>query len=145
MTNRILRGKGPDGSMLIRASRPGYDVWSEPYGSSGISFDSRLTDIGTVVASGLITCGGSTVYFPAMNYVPVAKIALWTGAEIFPGDWVFRTSFAEYPNHFWIPAVAIITYNSIRVVAFENGMTSILPQYNPNGRQYMYSVFAYGG
>lgn len=144
MTRRSFRGVKAGVGFLYRTSRQGYDVETEPLGSSGISFDSRLTDIGTVVASGVIVCGAGKVYFPAMNYVPVAKISYWNGSDALPGDWIFRTQFTSFPNHFWIPAVAIVTNQSIEVAAFQNGMVSILPQFNPNGQTFLYSVFASG-
>ncbi len=63
MTSRILHGDIGDGTFVFRVSKPGFDVEAEPFGSRGISFDSRLSDIGTVVASGWFS-GGAAVSVP---------------------------------------------------------------------------------
>ncbi len=138
MTNRSLKGTFGDGTFGMRFSRPGYDVWTEPFGSPKISFDTRLSDIGTVVASGLILCGGGPVLFPTMNYVPIVKIFRWNGSAL--EDQVYFAAVA----HRWLPAVAIVTPSSIEVVAYTIPWVATTNYFNPNGSYYLYYVFASG-
>lgn len=142
MTNRHVDGDMGGGTFVTRTSRPGYDVLTEPLGSSGISFDSRLTDIGTVVAAGLIQCGGSPVYFPEMNYVPIV--------QIFPWDGTYLDGYNQYINwsvtspHIWIPAIALVSTSYLQVIAYTNPWFDVTLSYNPTGTYFLYFVLAAG-
>lgn len=143
MTNRMVCGQLAGGDFGIRVSRPGYDVMAEAFGSTGISFDSRLTDIGTVIAAGIIVCGGSPVTFPTMGYVPIVKINKWDG-------YLYEDEEYEAPSggvaavHRWYPAVGVITTSSLSVVPFPGTTFSAPGFYNPTGQYYLYSIFAAG-
>lgn len=142
MTSRILDGDIGGGNFVFRVSKPGFNVETEPFGSAGISFDSRLSDIGTVVASGLVQCGGSAVSFPTMPYVPIVRIFPWDGLRM--NAYNVKAFFNGQLYHTWRPAIAIVTDSSIRVVAYTNPFFNTLGFYNPNGQYYVYSVYAAG-
>lgn len=144
MTNRYVGGNLGGGVFGARASLPGYDVLTEPFGSSGISFDTRLTDIGTVIAAGLIQCGGGAISFPTVPYVPIAHIARWDGADLFDYDLYQKTASGLAYGHSWIPALAIVTTSSIQVTAFSTPWFDPTATFNPNGYWYLYYVFASG-
>jgi hypothetical protein len=143
VTNRMVCGQLGSGDFGIRVSRPGYDVLTEPLGSTGISFDSRLTDIGTVIAAGLIACGGSPVYFPTMNYVPIVKINFWDG-NLYEDHEFANAAGGTASSHRWYPAIGVVTTNSLSVIAYPGPTFNPVAFYNPNGQYYLYSIFAVG-
>lgn len=137
MTSRYAQGDIGGGSFGIRASLPGYNVLTEPFGSAGISFDSRLTDIGTVIATGLITCGGSAVIFPTMPYVPPVIISRFDGSDCHINDVKINGD-----SQTWIPAIGIVTTSSLTVTAFSTPWYNVFATYSPNGQSYLYAVFS---
>jgi hypothetical protein len=139
----MVSGQLAGGDFGIRVSRPGYDVMAEPFGSSGISFDSRLTDIGTVIAAGLIICGGSPVTFPTMNYVPIVKINKWDG-NLWEDEEYIAPSGGVAANHRWYPAVGVVTTSSLSVIPMTGSTFATTSFYNPTGQYYLYSIFAAG-
>lgn len=146
MTNRMISGKLAGGDYGMRVSIPGYDVFNEGFGSRNISFDTRVTEIGTVVASGLITCGGASISFPAMPYVPICKINRFDGADLFSANEYFRNATGGGASgHTWLPAVAVVTNSSIQVVPFIAGTFDPRSFYDPTGQSFLYSVLANGG
>ena len=84
MIDRVFTGTLSDGSFGMRVSRAGYSAQSEALGSANISFDTRLQDIGTVIAAGLIQCGAGPVYFPggSLDYVPLVQLQQWNGSSL---------------------------------------------------------------
>jgi hypothetical protein len=134
----MVSGALGGGAYGMRVSRPGYDVLAEPFGSAGIAFDTRISVIGTVVAAGLIQCGAGPLSFPAMNYVPIAKILRWDGTYLYDHH-VVMAAF-----HRWLPAIALMTNSSIEVVAFTNPWVVTTNYFNPNGTYFLYYVFAVG-
>jgi hypothetical protein len=146
MTNRHVAGKLAGGDFGIRTSLPGFDVLAEPFGSAGISFDSRLTDIGTVVAAGLAVCGGSPVFFSAMGYVPIVKILKWDGTWLQNNDNRYKApAGGQASNHYWYPVIGVVTANSLSIIPYSGpGTFNPLTFFNPNGQYYMYYVFASG-
>jgi hypothetical protein len=137
----MVSGALGGGAFGMRVSKPGYDVMTEPFGSATISFDTRFSDIGTVIAGGLIQCGAGPVPFPggALPYVPIAHILRWDGSNIYSDHVVIRAV-----SHQWLPAVAIVTASSIEVRAFTNPWVNTLAYFNPNGTYFVYYVFASG-
>jgi hypothetical protein len=126
------------GAQVLRISRPGFSARGEPFGSAGIALDTRIADIGTVVAAGLIICGGGPVSFPAMSFVPIVKILAYTGGNL--SDHVVIKAVA----HSWLPAIALVTQSSIEVIAYTCPWVNTTAYYNPNGQYYSYYVFAAG-
>lgn len=125
----------------LRVSRPGHDVTAEPLGSTGIALDTRIADIGTVIASGLIQCGGGAVAFPGtLPYVPIAQILHWSGTNLDDYVYVYGSSV----GHMWLPAYAVVTQSTIEVKAHSFPWYSNLSVYNPTGQWYLYYVFASG-
>lgn len=142
----MVSGKLIGGDYGIRTSVPGYDAFSEPFGSRGISFDTRVEQAGTVVAAGLITCGGSAIPFPAMPYVPICKINRWDGADLYSSNETFLNAAGGVASsHRWIPVIAIVTNSYIQVVPYTNSNYDPRSFYNPTGQAFLYSVFANGG
>lgn len=139
----MVCGQLAGGDYGIRVSRPGYDVMAEPFGSAGISFDSRLTDIGTVIAAGIIVCGGSPVTFPTMSYIPLVKINFWDG-NLYEDQEYEAPSGGVAAIHRWYPAVGRITTSSLEVIAMPGPTFTTTSFYNPNGQYYLYSIFAAG-
>jgi len=137
VTDRLFRGN-LGGAQVLRVSRPGFSAQGEPFGSPGIALDTRIADIGTVVASGLIVCGGGPISFPAMNYVPIVKILAYSGGNLL--DHFIVSAVA----HNWLPAIALVTQSTIEVVAFTCPWVNTTGYYNPNGQYYLYYVFAAG-
>jgi hypothetical protein len=135
----MVNGNMGSGQIAFRTSLPGYDVLAEPLGSANISFDSRLGDIGTVVASGLVICGGATISFPTMGYVPIFRIALWDGN--IQNQRIVNVSGS---GHLWLPSIGIITSSSLQVVAYTNPFFNTLAYNNPTGSYYLYYIFASG-
>jgi len=143
---RMVSGKLIGGDYGIRTSVPGYDAFSEPFGSRGISFDTRVEQSGTVVASGLITCGGAAIPFPAMPYVPICKINRWDGADLYSSNETFLNAAGGVAStHRWIPVIAIVTTSYIQVMPYTNSNYDPRAFYNPTGQLFLYSVFANGG
>lgn len=140
MTRRLLLGN--TGSGGLRISKPGYDVINEPYGSRNIAFDSRLSYLGSVLAAGLIQCGGAAIPFPTLNYVPIVQIKLWDGTDLRRSDFTGKTDGTLV--HTFIPAVAIVTTSSIQVVQFTFPFYNTAAFYNANGQWFFYSVYAIG-
>lgn len=141
MTNRFVVGALGGGAFGVRSSKPGFDVLTEALNSVNISFDSRLSDIGTVVASGLAVCGGSTVFFPTMSYVPVVQIFRWDGTNLHINDVHFQ---ATSLDHWWLPTIALVTTNSLSLIPYTNPYYTTTSYFNPTGLSYLYSVFASG-
>ena len=135
----MVAGALGGGAYGMRVAKPGFDVFAEPFGSTNIAFDTRIADIGTVVASGLIQCGAGPVPFPAMNYVPIVKLLRWDGSNL--SDFLYLHGFVA---HRWLPAIALVTTNSIQVVAFTSPFVNTLATFNPNGTFFLYYVFASG-
>lgn len=137
----MICGRLAGGDYGIRVARPGYDAFAEPFGSRNISFDSRVSDIGTVVAAGLATCGGAPISFPAMPYIPICKIQMYDGNLW--SDWLFQNAAGGVASvHSWIPAIAIVDNASLRVVAYTNSNYSPPDYFSPYGMLFHYSVFA---
>lgn len=112
MVNRVLLGALPDGSLGLRVSRPGYDVSTEPLGSSGISFDSRLNDFGIIHQQGIM--GYGTINFPTLPYIPLASIQrIGSGGEIFTQD-IIETNI-NAAKHWSTPFVGILTQSSLTI------------------------------
>lgn len=139
MTNRIVRGNIGGGNYGIRISRPGFDVLTEAFGSTGISLDSRITDMGTVVACGLILCDSGPISFPTMPYVPICHIERWDGTNLY-SDHVQTWSSA----HQWLPAVGIVTTSSIEVKQFTVPWQNTFATINLSSTYFVYFVFASG-
>ncbi len=104
-----------------------------------ISFDTRISVIGTVVAAGLIQCGAEAVVVPGNEPVPIAKILRWDGSNL--SDHVVIRAVA----HQWLPAIAILTNSSIEIGGLYKSLVNTLSTYfNPNGTYFLYYVFAVG-
>lgn len=119
----------------LRVSRPGYNVLTEPLGSKGISFDSRLVDFGIVHAQGAAFLN-TPVSFPALPYVPLATIHRIGGSLIYTED-VVRTNIGN-AVHFATPYVALVSTSSLVVIP------QSVPFYGiafPGG-MFMYTVYA---
>lgn len=147
MTDRVFTGTLSDGSFGMRVSRPGYSAQNEALGSANISFDTRLQDIGTVIAAGLIQCGAGPVYFPggALDYVPLVQLQQWNGSSLalpYSVQAIWGNLGSSYSLHQWYPAIAKVTTSSIEVIAFTLPYYNTLSFYNPNGLYFVYSVFA---
>ncbi len=144
---RVAYGDVPGLGQCLRASKPGYDVVSEPLGSANISFDSRLPYLGAAVASGLIQCGGAAVNFEPLGYVPLVQIKRWDGSYLQSSDGTFRMpdpSGLIADGRVWIPAIGIVTSSSLSVVAYSNPFFTTTSYYNPNGVYYHYIIFGIG-
>jgi hypothetical protein len=150
MTRRLYLGNIGGGG--LRISKPGYDVVTEAYGSRKIAFDSRLSYLGNVLAAGLIQCGGSQITFGPLNYVPIVQIKLWDGTDLRRTDFVKKNpdSGTTYTHlnggylHAFIPAVAIVTTSTLKVVQYTIPFYDTTSFYNANGLYYFYTVYAIG-
>ena len=146
MIDRVFTGTLSDGSFGMRVSRAGYSAQSEALGSANISFDTRLQDIGTVIAAGLIQCGAGPVYFPggSLDYVPLVQLQQWNGSSLmvpFSASKIWESG-QQYSRHQWYPAIAKVTTSSVEVIAFTLPYYSTTSFYNPSGLYFVYSVFA---
>lgn len=142
MTNRIVGGNFGGVSPGFRVSKPGYDAITEPVGSDNIALDTNMDFIGSVVASGLVQCGGSAVSFPTMPYIPIFFIYPWDGTSLTLYN--IRNFTNGVRIHSWVPAVGIIDQSSLTVRAFEVPYYNTKSFYNPDGSWFAYSIFAIG-
>jgi hypothetical protein len=143
VTRRIVGGNFGGASPGFRVSKPGYDAVTEPVGSDNIALDTNMDFIGSVVASGLVQCGGSSVTFPTMSYVPIFFIYPWDGTSLTLYN--IRTFTNGARVHAWIPALGIITESSLTVRGFDIAYYNTRGFYNPDGTWFAYSVFATEG
>lgn len=142
---RVAYGNVPGLGQCLRVSKPPYDVVSEPLGSANISFDSRLPYLGAAIASGLVTCGGGSVNFGPLDYVPLVQIKRWDGGYLQGSDGVFRMPGGLIGDgRTWIPAIGIVTTSSLTITAYTNPFYNTRSYYNPDGVYYHYIVFAVG-
>lgn len=142
MTRRIVSGNFGGANPGFRVSNPGFDAVTEAINSQNIPLDTNVNYIGSVVAAGLVQCGGSPVSFPTMPYVPIAVIYPWDGTNLTLYN--IRNFTNGSRTHLWVPAVAIIDQSSITVRQFNLPFYNPLAFYNPNGQWFAYSVFATG-
>ena len=143
MVTRMVYGDLGGGVHGFRVSRPGYDALTEPFGSRNISLDSRLANIGAVVAAGVAQVDGATVSFPAMNYVPCAVILPLSGGVINSSgyhlvNWEWPDRPQVLQNHTYLKAIAIVTTSTIRIVRYTNPWFTTYG----SGEWYLYYVFA---
>lgn len=147
MTDRVYTGPLSDGSFGMRVSRyPGYSAYGEPLNSRNISLDTRLEEMGTVIAAGLIQCGAGPIYFPggALDYVPIVQLQQWDGSSLmlpFSATHIWESG-TQYSRHIWYPAIARVTTSSVEVIAFTIPYFNTLAYYDPTGVYFVYSVFA---
>lgn len=148
MATQMIHGDLGGGTWGFRVARPGYDAVSEPFGSRNISFDSRLANIGNVVAFGLAQCDGPAISFPAMNYVPVAAIFPLVGSAAVIGRGLLKiytyknSQQGANVNHFYAPTIGIVTASTIRVVSYTNPFYSTQSVYSSSGTWHAYCVYA---
>lgn len=142
---RVAYGNHPTLGQILRVSKPGYDVVSEPLGSANIPFDSRSSYLGAAIASGLIICGGSSVNFGPLDYVPLVQIKRWDGSYLQGSDGVYTMpDGAIADGRVWIPAIGVVTTSSLTVTAYTNPFYATTSYYDPNGAYYHYIIFGIG-
>jgi len=153
MTLQGFIGDFGGGTYGARISKPGYDAGTEPFGSRNISLDTRLSYLGSVIAAGLIQCGGGAISFGAtLDYVPIVQIKLWDGTYLRRTDFVNKnpapsgayTLLIGGYRHAFIPAVAIVTTSTVQVVQYTIPFYDTTSFYNANGQYYFYTVYAIG-
>lgn len=137
----MLKGDLGGGAFGMRVSLPGFDVTTEPLGSSNISFDTRTNEMGTVIASGLATVGGAAVVFPTMPYVPLVQIFRWDGTNCIINDVHFQGGSVD---HWWLPVIAVVSASTMSLVAYTNPFYNTASYFNPAGQSYLYSIYASG-
>lgn len=148
MVTRMIHGDLGGGVFGFRVSRPGYDAILEPLGSRNISFDSRLANIGSVVAFGLAQCDGAAIPFPPMNYVPVAAIFPLIGSTAVLGRGLLKIY--TYKNkqqgadvsHYYSPIIGIVTSSYIRIASYTNPFYSTQSVYASSGTWCAFCVYA---
>jgi hypothetical protein len=120
------------GTYVLRVSKEGFNVRTEPLGSRNISFDSRLLEMGTVIQSGLWVFGSGLITFPTMAYAPIVSIQQCDGAgQLLP---LPRGRFDQInAHHTFSPIVGIVTLNTLEIRQYA------IPWYDTG------SVFGYGG
>lgn len=142
MSARGLMGALGDGGYGVRVARPGYDVRYEPVGSRNISFDSRLEELGTVIASGIWAWGGGPIFFPAMPYVPVASIHQVIGNDL------VRDGISSFDlnnaHHKYYPVVAVITQNYLQIVQYSIPWYDTAAGFSYGGSVWAYTIYGMG-
>lgn len=145
MTRRFARGELSPGEFGLRISRPGFDAITEPFGSAGISFDTRLANVGAVIAAGIGTVGGSPILFPqTLTYVPIVGIYLLSAGALVFQELAHIDNSESAAGHVWKPVVALVTNSSLQLIAYTNSFWNTLSFYNPTGQSFAYFVFASG-
>jgi hypothetical protein len=139
VTNRFDLGALGGGVFGVRTALPTFDVLTEAVGSRNISFDTRLSEIGTVIASGLATVGGASVTFPTMPYVPIVQIYRWDGTDCHINDVHFEGGSVD---HWWLPVMAVVTTSTLTLQPFTTRWFNTAAYFNPSGAAYLYSIFA---
>ncbi len=144
MARRIVSGDVyGDASMFgMRVSAPTYDAVTEAVNSDKIPFDTRYSQIGSAVASGLIQCDGAAIPFKTLPYAPIALIYPWDGTDL--QLYNMRSWSGVGTTHLWFPAVAIVTPSQISVTSFVLPWYNTKAFYDPTGTYFAFSVFATG-
>ena len=105
MANRLVLGAF-DGDMVLRVSRPGYNVLSTGLTAEQISFDSRWVSTGKIWTRGMTTNfvgNGDTVevaiplgYTPTSETLPIILRMLKRPANIYGGGWEPNTGLLRF-------------------------------------------------
>lgn len=125
----------------LRVSRPGFDVETEPLGSEGIAFDSRLEDFGIIHARGVWNWGSPIITFPTLPYVPLAMFSRVDSDNriVFPQVERVLTQINN-AAHSTTPFVGIVTQSTFEIRLMNN------PYYgfNTGGllTRFFYTIFA---
>lgn len=121
MSARVVLLTLPDGSVGAVASRPGYDALSEPIGSKGLSFDSRVAQLGSAWKIGTCLVNQAVAYPSIPTFQPLLVFARISGDALVLNDFYSVSSGGSthvgytwigccYSDHFMIVPMAPPAY-----------------------------------
>lgn len=123
MVARVRLGDIGGGDFGLRVSKPGFDVTTETFGSANISFDSRLQEIGLIVAEGQLAIGSTATFPVTLSEAPVVEFWRITGSTTLAVTNSYKINGAVAPSgfqHGYVPYLGLATTTTFQIIAYSN-------------------------